>query len=112
MIPKKDEIINMVLRMNLNEIASEHINQLFNLALTEINIFNVAKKVTPVFEVLRASPVLSVHVKPIEENLINRVIASISKVYKTLNVENLYKFLSFSSNDTCDACLNYASATG
>lgn len=26
LIPKKDEIINMVLRMNLNEIASEHIN--------------------------------------------------------------------------------------
>lgn len=111
LIPKKEEIINIVIRMNLHELASPLVNELFNLMQNDINIFNIAKNVEPVFKVLRESAAFVKHIKPIEENLINRVLGSIAKVYKTLNLENLYKFLSFSAHDTCDSCLSYAAAT-
>lgn len=95
----------MVLRMNLNEIASEPVNALFTLALNEINIFSVAKKVEPIFKFLNENPSYARHIRPIEENLINRVLVSVSKVYKTLKIDNLYKFLSFSVSSTVDTCL-------
>ncbi|KAL4472632.1 hypothetical protein ABPG74_018581 [Tetrahymena malaccensis] len=110
LIPRREEIINMVLRMNLNEFANEQINTLFNVTINEINIFNISKKVEPIFAYLRESSYLE-YIKPIEENLINRVLNSISKVYKTLNIENLYKFLSFSATATCDSCLINASSS-
>lgn len=97
--------MNMVLRNNLNEIASEPVNALFTLTLNEINIFSIAKKIEPIFAFLKENELFSNHIRPIEDNLINRVLSNISKVYKTLKVENLYKFLTFSSPDTCDQCL-------
>ena len=72
---------------------------------SDINLFTFSKQLEPVLKTLKKygeqNAKYKIYLPQIEENLVYKVLNSISNIYKTIKIDNMYKILSFIKTETC-----------
>jgi translation initiation factor 3 subunit A len=98
----REQMIDLLNTNNLLEIANKEIRELFNLLENKFSPLTLSHLVKPLLNKIKENTEFRIYVPSIEQLLVGRVLAQLSKCYKSLKLETLFKLIDFISPDTLE----------
>ena len=98
----REQLIDLLFANNLLEIATKEVRELFFLLENKFSPLTLSHSVKPLLSKIRENNELKIYIPSIEQLLVGRVLAQLSKCYKTLKLEKLMKLIDFIPAETLE----------
>ena len=98
----REQLIDLLHTNNLLELASKEVRDLFFLLENKFSPLNLSFLVKPLLSKIKEHSEYSIYVSSIEQLLVGRVLAQLSKCYRSLKLDTLSKLIDFIPSETLE----------
>ena len=98
----REQLIDLLHTNNLLELVSKEVRDLFFLLENKFSPLNLSFLVKPLLSKIKENSEYSIYVSSIEKLLVGRVLAQLSKCYRSLKLETLSNLIDFIPSETLE----------
>ncbi|CAD8162304.1 unnamed protein product [Paramecium pentaurelia] len=109
-IPTRDDLLKILGEMNAVKFVQPIIQKVYLLLENQQDLLTVSDQANQVFNELRQNEKYQLFIPLLEENLVGQVLKSISRIYRTIKLDQLKDLLKFTNSETIFQTLIYSNS--
>ena len=98
----REQLVDLLHTNNLLQLATKEVRELFNLLENKFSPLNLSHLVKPLLAKIKENDEFKIYITSIEQLLVGRVLAQLSKCYRSLKLETLSKLIDFIPAETLE----------